>query len=154
MGKSAPLPTSATTGGPKGSQVGDADRLREADGLEVARVDPEDGAGVLADGRLVVREPGSVRGADLPQARAGEREHLGDAEPAPDLDELAARHDHLGLPRAVRLGDHRGEREQRRPRAVVHDQGVFGARQLLEERHRVVVARAATPEGRSYSRFE
>ena len=39
--------------------------------------------------------------------------------------------------------DDRGERKQRRPRTIVDDERVLGAGQLLEERHRVVVARAS-----------
>src|SRR5215216_2162451 len=105
-------------------------------------MDPEDGAGVLVYGLLVVGEPGAVRGTDLPEPRAGELEHLRDAEAAPDLDELAARDDHLR-----RVSDHGREREQGRPRAVVDDQGILGAGQLLEERHRVVVARTAGAGG-------
>ena len=81
---------------PQGGEIRDPYRLGEADRLEVAGVDPEDRAGVLVYGVLVVREPGTVCGADLPESGAGEGEHFGDAESAPDLDELAARDDHLG----------------------------------------------------------
>src|SRR5215212_7561792 len=108
-------------------------------------MDPEDGASVLAYGLLVVREPGAVRGADFPEPRAGEPEHLGDAEAAPDLDELAARDDNFRCLR--RVGDQGREREQGRSRAVVDDQGILGAGQLLEERHGMVVARAAGAGG-------
>src|SRR5829696_10262623 len=52
---------------PEGGQLGDADRLGEARDLEVARVDPEYGAGVLVYGSFVVGEPGAVRGSDLAQ---------------------------------------------------------------------------------------
>src|SRR5215203_2001354 len=94
----------------EGGQLRDADRLGEACDLEVARVDPEYGAGVLVYGFFVVGEPGAVRGSDLAQPRPGELEHLGDAETAPDLNELAARDDDLR-----RLGcacDHRRKRQQ------------------------------------------
>ena len=106
-------------------------------------MDPEDRAGVLVYGVLVVREPGTVCGPDLPESRAGEGEHFRDAESAPDLDQLAARDDHLGRLRAFRRDDG-GEREQRRPRTVVDDERILGAGQLPEQRHRVIVARTSS----------
>src|SRR3712207_3829286 len=108
-------------------------------------MDPEDRTGVLVYGLLVVREPGPIRGADLAQLRAGELEHLGDPEPAPDLYQLAARDDDLGRVRGA--GGYGREGEQRSPGAVVDYEGVLGACQLLEERHRVVVARAPSTGG-------
>jgi len=130
-------------GGTERGELRHAHGLGEAPYLEVARVDPEDGAGVLADGRLVVREPGAVRGADLAQFGAGEGEHLGYAEAAPDLDELPPGDDHLGLPPAP--GRDSGERQQRRARAVVDDERVPGAGQIPQERRGPVVARAPLP---------
>ncbi len=75
------------------------DRLGEADDPVVARVDAEQGGGLGADGALVVGQPGPVGRADLAEPGAGDLEDLGEAEAPADLDELAARDDHLAAER-------------------------------------------------------
>ncbi len=48
--------------------------------------------GVVGHRPAVVVQPGPVGGADLDQAGPGVRHHVGDAEAAPDLDQLAPAH--------------------------------------------------------------
>ena len=62
------------------------------------------------------RRARAVRRADLAQPRAGSLEHVGDAEAVADLDQLAARDEHVAS-----FGE-RGEREQHRGRVVVDDE--------------------------------
>ena len=66
--------------------------------------------GVGPDRALVVGRAGAVRRPDLDEAGARAREHVGDAEAVADLDQLAARDEHLAPFRE------RGEREQDRAR--------------------------------------
>ena len=75
--------------------------------------------------------------ADLDEPRARAREHVGDAEAVADLDQLAARDEHLAA-----LGE-RGEREQHGGGVVVDDERRLGAGQRAQERREVVLARAA-----------
>ena len=89
------------------------------------------------DRALVVGGARAVRRPDLDEARAGAREHVGDAEAVADLDQLAARDDDLAT-----LGE-RGEREQHRGGVVVDDERRLGAGQPAEQRRDVVLARAA-----------
>ena len=84
--------------------------------------DAQQQRGLGPDRRLVVGGARAVRRADLDEARARAREHVGDAEAVADLDQLAARDDHLAA-----LGE-RGEREQQRGGVVVDDERVLGAR--------------------------
>ena len=85
------------------------------------------------------RGAGAVRSADLDQAGARAGEHIGDAEPVADLDQLAARDDDLAP-----LGQ-RGERQQQRRRVVVDDERRLGAGQPAEDRRDVILARARAP---------
>ena len=90
-----------------------------------------------ADGALVVGGARAVRRADLDEPRARAREHVGDAEAVADLDQLAARDDHLAS-----LGE-RGEREQDRGGVVVDDERRLGAGQPAQDRGDVILPRAA-----------
>ena len=58
-------------------------------------MDLHDRRGVRADRRGVVLEMRAVGGADLDQAAAGAGHDVGNAEGAANLDQLAARDDHL-----------------------------------------------------------
>ena len=95
----------------------------------------------VADRALVVGDARPVGGADLDEPRARARQHVRDAEAVADLDQLAARHDHLAA-----LGE-RGEREQHGRRVVVDDQRRLGAGQPPQERRAVVLPRAARAVG-------
>jgi hypothetical protein len=108
---------------------------READDTEVRLVDAQDNGRLRPDRRLVVGGAGTVRRSDLAQARSRAAEHLGDPEPVPDLDQLAARDEHLAA-----VGQS-GEREQHRSRVVVHDERGLGARQPPEQARDVVLPR-------------
>ena len=100
-------------------------------------MDPEDGARVRPDRSLVVGGARSVRRPDLDEARTRAGEHVGDAEAVADLDQLAARDDHLAT-----LGEC-GKREQERRSVVVHDDARFGPGQAAQQRGGVILARAA-----------
>ena len=102
------------------------------------------------DRRLVVGGPGAVRRADLDEARAGAREHVGDAEAAADLDQLAARDDHLAARRRARRA--RAARAAALLLTTSASSAPVSSRSSARE---VVVARRrARPSSRSYSRFE
>ena len=102
-----------------------------------------------ADRALVVGGARAVRRADLDEPRAGAGEHVGDAEAVADLDQLAARDEHLAA-----LGE-RGEREQHRAGVVVDDDRRLGAGQPAQDApRRDPGASRASPSSRSYSRFE
>ncbi len=111
--------------------------LGEADDAEVRLVDAKQQRGVRVDRVRVVGGARPVRRADLDEPRAGAPEHVGDAEAVADLDQLAARHDHLAP-----FGE-RGEREQQCAGVVVHDDRRLGARQPPHDRGDVILARAA-----------
>ena len=85
----------------------------------------------------IVCRPRLVRRPDLAQDRARLRHHVGHAEAAADLDQLAARHDDLASRRQRRQHEHR------RRRVVVDDDRRFGAGQAAEQRLGVDVAPAA-----------
>ena len=113
--------------------------LGEADDAEVRGVHAQQRHGALADRLGVVAQVGAVRRADLDERRAGLAHHVGDAEAAADLDQLAARDHHLAA------GAERGEREQQRRGVVVdRDPGLRAcdARQQIGE---VAEARSALP---------
>jgi hypothetical protein len=129
-------------------QLGLADLGGEADDREVRAVDLEQSAGALADRALVVGAPGLVGGADLAQGRPRQRQDVGDPERAADLDQLAARHDHLAA------AGQRRQRQHRRRGVVVDDARRLGAGQRAQERGGVGVAAAALAGARSYSRFD
>ena len=111
--------------------------LREADLAEVGLVDAEQQRGLGADRRLEVGRARPVRRADLAQARARAGEHVGDAKAVADLDQLAARHEHLAS-----LGQ-RGQREQHRRGVVVDDERALGAGQPAQQRRHVRLPRPA-----------
>ena len=90
--------------------------------------------GVGLEGALVVGEAGSIRGADLDQPAARLAHDLGHAEPAADLDQLAARHEHRAT------SGERGERHEYRRRVVVHDDARRRPARFREERGGVLVA--------------
>ena len=98
------------------------------------------------DRPLVVGGARAVRRSDLDEARARPREHVGDAEAVADLDELAARDDHLASFRE------RGEREQHGGGVVVDDERGLGARQAPEERREVILPRARARLARGRTR--
>src|SRR5207302_945799 len=75
-----------------------------------------DRSGVIGGARL-------IRRADLAQHGARLSHHIRHAEPAADLDELAARHDHLAA------GRKRRENQERCRGVVVHDDGGVRAAQ-------------------------
>ena len=87
------------------------------------------------DRPLVVGGARAVRRPDLDEPRAGPHEHVRDAEPVADLDQLPARDDHLAPFRE------RGEREQHRSRVVVDDERRLRAGQAPEQRAEVILAR-------------
>ena len=93
------------------------------------------------DRRLVVGGARAVRRPHLHQPRSGALQHLVDPEAVADLDQLAARDDHLAT-----VGE-RGDREQQGGGVVVDDEGVLGAGELPEDRGEMVVPRAAPPVG-------
>ena len=88
--------------------------------LEVARVHAEDRAGPLADRGRVIARVCAVRRAHLDELRSRSPEHIGNAEAAADLDQLAARHDDLLARREC------GESEEDRRGVVVHHDRVLG----------------------------
>ena len=90
-------------------------------------------ARVLVGGALVVGDTCAVRRADLDEACAGPRQHVGDAEAVADLDQFAARDEHLAT-----LGESR-EREQHCPGVVVHDERALGAGQPAQDRGDVIL---------------
>jgi hypothetical protein len=77
--------------------------------------------------RLVVLHAGAVGGADLDERAARLAHHVGDAETAADLHQLAAGDDDL-FPRGERA-----QREHRGRRAVVDDERVLRARESAEQ---------------------
>ena len=139
---STPEPTSSITGAPSphsASIVTSSTNpsVRKFDGC-ARRIAP-----VASPMRTdVVGHAGAVGRADLDEPRARLREHLGDAEAAADLDQLAARDDRS-----------RGRRRARRTAsstargAVVDRDRRLGPGQLAQQALDVVVARAALAAG-------
>jgi hypothetical protein len=70
-------------------------RFREAGHTVVGRVHAQKGCGAVRDSIFVIRSACAVGGPDLDHARARQTHHIGHAERPADLDQLAARHDHL-----------------------------------------------------------
>ena len=122
-----------------GRELLDTRLLGEADDAEVRLVHAKQNGGVGADRALVVGCARAVRRSDLDEARTGAGEHVGDAKAVADLDQLAARDDHLAT-----LGE-RGEGEQHRRRVVVHDERGLRAGQPPQDGRDVVLARPARP---------
>ena len=108
---------------------------------EVRLMDAQDERRLRPDRALVVGRARPVRRPHLAQPRARAREHVGDPEAVADLDQLAARDEHLAT-----LGE-RGEREQHRRRVVVDDERRLGAGEAPQERSEVVLPRAARAGG-------
>ena len=104
---------------------------------EVRLVDAQQQRRLGPDRPLVVGGAGAVRRPDLDEPRARAGEHVRDPEAVADLDQLAARDEHLAP-----LGQ-RGEREQHRGGVVVDDERRLGAGQPAKQRREVVLARAA-----------
>ena len=102
--------------------------LGEADDPEVRLVHAQDHGRLGADRALVVRRPGAVRRPDLDEPRARAGEHVGDPEAVADLDQLAARDEHLAA-----LGE-RGEGEHHGGGVVVDDERSLGAGDPLQQR--------------------
>src|SRR5581483_11455675 len=71
--------------------------LAEADDAEVRLVHAQEERSLRADRALVVGGPRPVGRPDLDQPRARAGEDVRDAEAVADLDQLAARDDHLAL---------------------------------------------------------
>ena len=111
--------------------------LGEADDPEVRLVHPEQQRRLRSDCPLVVAGASPVRRSDLDEPRSRTREHVRDTKPVADLDELPARDDDLT---AFREG---GEREQHRGRVVVDHERGLRAREALEQRSEMILARAA-----------
>ena len=135
-----PEPRSSTSGSPcrRGDrrQLGHRRLLGEADDAEVRLVHAQQHRGLGPDRALVVGGARAVGRADLAQARARAREHVRDPEAVADLDQLAARDEHLPI-----LGQRR-EREHHRRRVVVHDQRRLGAGQPPQDAGDVILPRA------------
>ena len=93
------------------------------------------------DRALVVGRARAVRRSDLDEPRARAREDVGDPEAVADLDQLAARDEHLAA-----FGE-RGEREQHRGGVVVDDERRLGAGQAAQDRGDVILARAPRAVG-------
>ena len=112
-------------------QLGQPRRGHEPLHHEVAAVHRQQRRRAGATGGGVIRHGGLVGGPDLAQAAARGGEDLGNAEPAPDLDQLAARDHHLAALGIVADGRHH---QQQRGRAVVdHGRG----RRLAQGRQRL-----------------
>ena len=94
-------------------QLGQRHLGRESAQLEVAAVDLEQQRGARAERALVVGQVRAVGGAHLDQLHPRPLEDLRHAERAADLDQLAARDDHLAAARE------RSEREEERCGVVV-----------------------------------
>ena len=140
-----PLPRSSTTGMPSdrpastsvaqlGRSVKPSMRKFEGCTRRISAVSGRRRRGVIGDAR-------AVRGADLAQDGAGLRHDVGHAEAAADLDQLAARDDHLASARRVR------QHQQRRRGVVVHDHRGLGAGQRRQQRFGVHGPRAARAPG-------
>ena len=122
---------------PSGDEIRQRRTFGEPFDAEIRRMDAQDQRGAFADRRRIVCAARLVRRAHLAQDRARLRHDVRDAEAAADLDQLAARHDHLASRRQRRQHEHR------RRRVVVDDDRGFGAGQPAQQRLGVDVAPAA-----------
>ena len=118
-------------------QLGHRRLLGEADDAEVRLVHAQQHGGLGPDRALVVGGAGAIGRPDLAQPGARAREHVRDPEAVADLDQLAARDEHLPI-----LGQRR-EREHHRRGVVVHDQRRLGAGQPPQDAGDVILPRAA-----------
>ena len=121
------------------AQGGVLDRRGKALNLVVRLMDLHRGDRVEPDVVGIVAQMRTVRGADLLHPAAGSRHDVRDAKGATDLDQLAARDEHL-LVRGKR-----GEDEQNRCGVVVDDRRGLGACEAADERLEVIVALATFP---------
>ena len=138
---SAPLPRSSITGTPRsrpsGDQLPQRDRRGEADDAVVAGVHLEQRRRVRSDRRDGSRRRACDWSCRPREPRAALRHHLGHAERAADLDQLAARHHHLAA-----LGQ-RVQRQQDGGGVVVDDERRLGAGERAQIVGDQVVAVAA-----------
>ena len=109
----------------------------EADLLEVGRVDAEEERGIGRDRGLEVAQVRAIGRAHLDQPRAALAHHIGDAEAAADLHQLAARDHHLPA-----LGQ-RNQRQEHRAGVVVDRQRRLRAGELAQQLLGMEIARAA-----------
>ena len=123
----------------QGGQFRQAGLAGEAQHAVVAGVHLEQHAGGGRDGSGIVGQPGLIGGPHLHQPCAALGDHVGDAEAAADLHQLAARDDHLA---AAGQG---AERQQHCGGGVVHRQGGLGAGNLAQQRFDALGARPAPP---------
>ena len=93
----------------------------KATNLVITRVDFHDEAGLRPDGFLIIFQVGAIGGANLHQFATGALHDLGHAEFAADLDQFAARQNHL----ATQAQGIQGEQHCRR--VVVDHRGFFCA---------------------------
>ena len=124
-------------------QLGGRNRLGEALHGVVRGVDLHDRRGVGADRGGVIPEMRAVGGANLDQAAAGACHDVGNAEGAADLNQLAARHDHLATPPLLSAGQG-AQRQQHRAGIVVDGGGSLRPGQSAKPGRDVIVALAAT----------
>ena len=115
--------------------------LREADLPEVGLVDAKQERRLRADRRLVVGGARAVRRPHFPEAGAGAGEDVGDAKAVADLDQLAARDEHVAP-----VGE-RGEGEQHGARVVVHHERALRAGEPPQETGQMMLTRAARTLG-------
>ncbi len=99
-------------------------------------MDAQDQRRVGPDRALVVRGARPVRRPDLDEPRARAHEDVRDPKAVPDLDELAARDDHLAT-----LGQSR-EGEEHGGGVVVDDERRLGSRQARQEGRQMVLTRS------------
>ena len=141
IAESAPEPRSSTSGSPARAascgELGERGLLGEADDPEVGLVHAQDHGRLGAERALVVGDPRAVRRADLDEPRARAGEHVGDPEAVADLDQLAARDEHLAA-----LGE-RGQGEHHGSGVVVDDERSLGAGDPLQQRGEMVLPRSA-----------
>jgi hypothetical protein len=118
-------------------QLLDRRLLGETDDAEVGLVNAQQHCRLGADRVLVVGRTRAVRRTDLAQPRARARENVRDAEAVADLDQLAARDQHLAL-----FGE-RAQRQHHGGSVVVDDKRGLRARQPPQDPRDVVLPRAS-----------
>ena len=92
-----------------------------------------------SDRLLVVGGSRAVRRPDLDEPRARARQDVRDPEAVADLDQLAARDEHVAALRE------RGQGQEHRSRVVVHDERRLGPGQPAQDARDVILPRAACP---------
>ena len=130
-------------------ELGESGLLGEPDDPEVGLVHAQDHGRLGAERALVVGDPRAVRRPDLDEPRSRAGEHVGDPEAVADLDQLAARDEHLAA-----LGE-RGQGEHHGGGVVVDDERSLGAGDPAAAAPvRWSWRDPRAPASRSYSRFE